>query len=39
MTIYLSVCMLAGLHKYYWLDLHIKNENIGLGPIDPIQFL
>ena len=30
MTVCLSVCLLAGLDKYYWLDLHEKK--MGLGP-------
>ena len=32
MTIHLSVCLLAELCKYYWSDLHEKNEKMLLGP-------
>ena len=31
MTDYSSVSLLAGLHKYYWLDHCEKNEKMGLG--------
>ena len=30
MTICLSVCLLAGLHTHYWLELH-KKIQMGLG--------
>ena len=25
------VCLLAGLHKYYWLELYEKNQRMGCG--------
>ena len=28
---FLSVCLLTGLHKHYWLELHEKNEKMGFG--------
>ena len=31
MSVYLSVCLLVGLSKYYWLKLLGKIHNIGLG--------
>ena len=32
-TVCFSVCcLLAGLHKYQWLELHDKYHKMGLGP-------
>ena len=28
----MTVCLLTGLHRYYWLDLLEKKQNIGLVP-------
>ena len=41
MTVYCSlfICLLAGLCKCYWLDLHDQNEKMGLGPtLMPLNF-
>ena len=27
----MTVCLVAGLRTYYWLDRHEKNEKLGLG--------
>ena len=39
MTIYLPVCFLAGLGKYYWMGLYEKKlEDGSCSNIDPIKF-
>ena len=29
---FMTVCLSAVLHKYYWLELHENNSMMGLGP-------
>ena len=32
------VCLLVGLCKYYWLDLHEKERDESWSTLDPINF-
>ena len=39
MTVCPFVCLLAGMHKYYWVDVpEKKSEDGSLSNLDPIKF-
>ena len=38
MTICFSVCLSAGLRKYYWLELHGKKSHQKMGQLEPVKF-